>query len=504
MPNISFEPSLPTPPGLPGFGQTGITNFSGVNPPAPLPDPVLDEVGSLYPMSLTAGGPTDAVITFPMTQFTETLSKDLAIYKFINRNGARIDNMGSNPPTWKVRGIFTNHIWPGPSERGIPGQGGWQYGQLFPKNGVFNGNTTFEKMLTLLNNTSGNLWMMHPLLGRKSVQLQSYEYQFMSNQVRDGAYLDMTFIETVPDTALASNLTNPPSVTSVANRLNVAFSHANNVVPTPPGLSLSQFFGQVAGFVHAVTQYPNQIVSAINSDTLVLTATTNVFSNFNTNLNLNGSFVLTAPTVNISLTTGIGIISGSSVSAFTAGAALGGTYPFNQSQRFATVVPQKQAPLGSPLNPYANSSSGTVPNFTSTSQTQAYSQSAQALKAANSLLSLNNNPSKNATTFINKCITATYDLLQYYISLNLSSAASIISNLQQMMYALQVTQNSLNATNSNKGVLMTYVPPSNISWIQLSNVLNNQLDDLFNLNSIANDNYLFVQGGTEITYWQAA
>jgi hypothetical protein len=457
MPNISFLPALPPSPGLPPFLQS---SFMGqAEQVTGTPVVVYDELASLAPMWLQ-NGPNSEKISFPWVNFQEGLTKDLAIHKYPNLDGARIENMGSNPEGWVIKAIFTNHIDPDKAA----GEN-WLRGTLFPGQ--------FYKLLQYLR-APGSKLMNHPLYGPVPVQVVGYSFDFVTTGPRDGAYIIMNLIRTQPDNGI-------PQVAQIS--VVTAGSQCNNAIqtaaglgfPGPPGLSLSQMFGQIASTVQNVLNYPAGVVQGVQDATLPLFSAANLSSN----------------------------VAGANGSLLNASNGLyNSSIAFSQQITQSIIASGKMPPLGSPFNPYP-----TVPGVltnTTSSVVPLFPLNAMAQKATQSLLSLNNNVSKDGNSFISKAITATYDTINYYISLNRSEVSSVISALQQMMYSLQQTQAQLSSnTNYTNVTVQTYLTSNNISWIQLSKTLNNNLDDLFSLNSISDSNYLFVPTNNLVNFYQS-
>ena len=453
-----------------------------------------DELSQLYPMQLSDNVAGSQAYMFPTIVFREQFTKDLIHHKFINRDGAFIENMGSNPEKWQIRAIFTNNIDPSPlplSYRGL----------LFP--------FIFQQVIDLLK-TPGDKLMQHPLYGNQLVQIEGFDYELIASGPRDGAYLNINVVRTNANSGTGSTVNKPIQILSAGRNVNNAMLQGDTLgIPTPPGLSLTQFFGRIASLVQNITQFPNDVVSSVNDTTLALTATTNVFSSLNQNLGLSANVSINPLTFSagagISLSSGTNLVSAGINSTYSTSSDASSAVAYLITQQNTAVVAQKQAPLGSPLNPYQSSNQETVPSNSSVVVQQAYSFNEVAQKATKSLLSLNQNPSPNATVFLDKSIRATYDLLQYYIGLNLSSASYIIFTLQQMMGGLQQAQTNLNGiTTLNSVRTNNYITKTNVSWLQLSSLLNTPLVDLMNLNPIPNVNYMFIPANTLVKYYQQA
>lgn len=448
--SISLTPMLPAPPGLPPAIQQ--STVGAVPPQFTSPVVNYDELSSLLVMSLTSNNST---LNFPTYHFVESVSKDLAVHKFPNKDSGRVENMGTNPSSWKIECPFTNNIDPEPA-RGET----WQRGSLFP--GVF------LQLLQMLK-TPGSKVMQHPLYGNVAVQVVGWEFELVAHGPRDGAFLKISLIETVADNLLPDPI--PVSFITAGKTLNAIFDAVPPGFPPPPGLSLSQFFGEMGSTVQNVINYPSNVLSGIQSTSLVVNAFFSNVANSNT-INQVGTFTLAQ----------------------------------SASLAYTTQQLLKSAPLGSVFNPYP-----TLPGITNSNSTlsvqQTIFQNQATQNAIQSLLSCNNNSSKNPSTFLDKCIQATYDTMQYYIQMNTYQVSSVIAGLQQMLFTLQQAQSTLstNTQNNLSNVsVQTYIPPTNMSWPQLAMSLNNTIDNLFSLNTIQNSNYVFVQAGTPINFYQAS
>jgi hypothetical protein len=445
MVSINLIPQLPSPPGLP-FGNQNTVVAGPNNDPNQYK---FDELSSLLPMSLK--GQTGITYSFPILAFDEELSNDLGIYKYLNKKLAKIEHMGNNPRAWKINAIFTNHISP----TAIRGET-WQYGKLFPD--------VFIPVLQLLD-TPGYKIMQHPIYGQVAVQIVKRSFSINPKQARDGVLLTFECLETEVETQLN---TQTPSIATVGQQVNNQISTLPPDFPPPPGLSLSQFFGQMSNAVQNVLTYPSSVVQEVQDQTMVVNAFVTGTTNSTTSLTL--SYV-------------------------------------NSLIRQAREL-NKPARLGTIFAPYPGAQSiggyDLIDQSSVSSFEQSFATTDVAVKATHSLLSVNNNKSKNTSTFIDKCIQATEDTKQYYISMNAVEVTPVIVSLQQMISSLQSAQATLQTSASPAStIIQTYYPTCNMSWYNLSKQLNNSLDNLFALNTIQDSNHFYVATGTPIRFYQS-
>jgi prophage DNA circulation protein len=317
----------------------------------------------------------------------------------------------------------------------------WVAGALFPS--VNNTNAVFNSLISLLDSDT-ELTLVHPLNGNITVQVESYTYDLNPKGPRDGAYVDIVLIECISQfEPITQTLSNAVIATSAATKLANVFGYQG---VNPPGMSLSQFFGKVNGLLRSALAYPSNTVAAINA--AVIAPATNGFETTT-------SLLLTAP-------------------AYTTSSIL------------TTMQQTKNTVLNSPIQ-YAVSYDKSVYNV------------------MQCVLSSNNTASQNANQFINKQLTVSYNLEQYYISLNNSNYSQIIQYIREYIYQLQQLSTSLsqNLSSTNQSTTVkTYVNPVAMSWAQLSSYLNNDIGDLMQLNQgLIGD--IWVPAFNTINYYQA-
>jgi prophage DNA circulation protein len=422
---MANSPSIP--PGL----ASGSTQPSGSGNTSNLQSALTpDEMASLLPLVIKKFS-SDPGISFPCVMFREEQTKDLAVHKYPNLDGARVENMGSNPAIFHVKAILTNNIYPGLNEN-------WKPGTLFP--------SVFGEIINLLNDP-GNKIIQHPIYGDLSVQVSLFNYELNPvNGPRDGLYLEIHFIETIDDNVpISQQLSTTPAG---INQSAIALDNAIAAAPTglnPPNLTLSQMFGKVANIITSTVQFPNNVVTAVNLDILT---------------SINGSAGIAA--------------------------AIGRTPSYTYNNTLSAIQNTKSAVRTAEIN---------INN--------AYNYDNSTAQATRSLISLNYTPSQNSFQFMDKTMRALIDLMQHYINQLNSFASPIIAAIRQLLFQIQVLQNQLARNSNNQNILVrTYVTQNNVSWAQLSKILNNTIDDLLGLNlDLLTD--IWIPQYTTIKYFQS-
>ena len=209
-----------------------------------------DEMASLLPVRISKSV-SDPFICFPCVMFREEQTKDLAVHKYPNLYGGRVENMGTNPAIYHVKAMLTNNIYPGYNEN-------WKPGTLFPK--------VFSEIINLLN-SPGNLILQHPIYGNSIVQVSLFNYELNpATGPRDGLALEVHFIETIDDTITNSMFFGTaPTVYQKATDLDNAIAGAPDGL-NPPGLTLGQMFGKIANLITSAASFPAATIDAANLD----------------------------------------------------------------------------------------------------------------------------------------------------------------------------------------------------------------------------------------------
>lgn len=117
-------------------------------------------------------------VAFPYATFRNKLRQDLAIHKFVDRDGAHIEGTGRHPLEFSARVPFLNGLTPAASED-------WP-SKLYP--------TVRDAMLRVCaDKASGTL--QHPELGDFTCKLESFEWT-LDATVRSGVWAEVSWIET--------------------------------------------------------------------------------------------------------------------------------------------------------------------------------------------------------------------------------------------------------------------------------------------------------------------
>lgn len=433
-------PGLPKPDTISGAGGHSTLLVSDTNP---------DELSRLQPLALKQGV-GDPGVGFPGLIMHETISKSLAIHMYPNLDSARIENMGRDPAVFRIKAIFTNNIYPGQQET-------WTPGLLFP-------NTFIAVYNALLDNN--NIIFQHPVLGDISVQVKAWTYELNRRVAADGAFMDIELVETIGDNNPITQQVAPPPGSGLKQSA-LALDTAIAGMPqslNPPNLSLSQFFGQVSNLVSQATSYPNNVVNAVNAQIVI-------------------------PVVN-----GVASVGGALINA-----------PAYTVQNTKTAIQNtKNAVLNSPVQTAVSNFKSTfgipTPNPYAPLPGASYTQS--TFNCMQSILHLNNTPCQNAFQLIDKAMRALVDLMQHYIDQNSLLCSETIVAIRQMLLQLQQVQSALSLNTNNQTILVrTYVTQTPMTWMQLSRLLNNPINDLMGLNQgLIND--FWIPSNTTINYFQ--
>lgn len=434
-------PGLPKPDTVSGAGGHQTLLVSDTNP---------DELSRLQPLALKQGA-GDPGVQFPGVMMHETQSKSLAIHLYPNLDSGRIENMGRNPAVFRIRAIFTNNIYPGQNET-------WTPGLLFP-------NTFIAVYNILLDNN--NIVFQHPVLGDISVQVHTWSYELNRKVAADGAYMDIELVETIGDNnPITQQVQAPPG--SGAKQSAIALDTAIAGMPqnlSPPGLSLSQFFGQVTNLISQATSYPNNVVNAVNAQIVI-------------------------PVVNGTTSVGGALVNAPAYTVQNMKTAVQNTKNSVVNSPIQTATSNFKSTFGIPTeNPYAP-----VPGTSYTESTY---------NAMQSILHLNNTPCQNSFQLLNKAMRALVDLMQHYIDQNNIECTQTIVAIRALLLQLQQIQSALSLNTNNQTILVrTYVTQQPLTWMSLSKILNNPIDDLIGLNQgLIND--FWIPANTTINYFQS-
>ncbi len=421
-----------------------------------------DEIAQLLPLSLTGSTNTGSTYStdtsfFPGILFKEDQSFSLAAHLFPNQDSGYIENMGRNPAHFNIRAMMTNNIYPSLNES-------WKPGTLFP-----NG---FKTLINILLN-NGPKVLNHPIYGQVNVQCVSWSYELNAKGPRDGAIVDMILIETLVSSG-PDILNSAITVTPGSGHNNAANSLDNAVallpaVLNPPGLSLTQIFGQINAAVQQAIAVPNNFVNGISQG-------------------------IVNPVIN-----GLGSVGGSLINA--------PAYLANNT--IAAIQGTKDAVAGttvSVVNAINNDTNISFNNLNlknavnpGTSSGVSYDQS--TFNATQSLIALNYTPSQNAVQLMDKVQTVLVNFIQHYTNQNNAACSPVIEALRQYLFQIQQQQSALSQNAANQSaIITTYLTTNYITWQELCNITNNSVDQIMGLNQgLVND--FFIPGNTTINYY---
>lgn len=440
------NPQSLTPVGLPSLvGAPSVsvvkqqTNaLTTIAPPAQFPVND-DELTQLQPMALKYNV-SDNGVSFPGLVFDEAQDKALIPHMYPHVDGARVENMGAHQQIYRIRAILTNNIFPGTKEL-------WKQGDLFPN--------VFNQLLLALADNNPKIFV-HPIKGNVNVQVKSWNYQLMAKGPRDGAIVEFILWETIlGDLATITSQPSPGAASTIAAaNLDNAIGSTNTAF-NPPGLSLSQFFGKLNSLVRSAIAIPNQTIDALNMDLLGVTSGVTGIT----------SAILSAP-------------------AYTLNSILQ-TINANTNLVIGTTNVNSINASGVPI-----------------AQSVFYDES--TWNAVQAMVSLNYNQSSSASQLLDKADASLQAMQQHYINQNTVEVAPVIEALKQYQYQIQQTKTQLVQTgNSNQQYvsIQQYVTKSAMTWLQLSELLNNQISDLVSLNQDLMKK-IWVPTNTSINYYQ--
>lgn len=396
-------------------------------------------------------------IPFPCISFTENSSQDLAVHKYPNLDGARIELTGRNPSTYSCKAILANNIYPAAGEN-------WNQGDLFPD--------VFEQILNKLYNSTTFGVLQHPFLGNRNVMPVKWDYSFIGKGPRDGVFLDITWIETIADSDILTTISMPSSLadlqstgasldTEYSSTPLQPFNPSDPTAPTitklqspnPTNLTLGQFFSKISGTIRNVASFPQTVIAPINAQILQISSS----------------------------------IQG-------AGAGIATSYA-QLSQYGKSIVNQNKGLIlhGPISNAYYYDKASNTPifNIDQNALNNVYS----------TLFALNNNSNNNANLLIQSSMAFIFAMIKYYQSLQRVETANIVGLLFQFLGQLQSTLASFTSNNNNYSI-NTYVVMVPTTLFALSKNLNNSIGQLLQLNSQLNKLYI-VPDATVIQYYQA-
>lgn len=442
--------------------------MSGGNGQALSADSTPDELSSLQPLALKQDA-FGSKVGFPGRIMHEEQTKSLAIHLYPNLDSGRVENMGRNPATFRIRAIFTNNIYPGKNET-------WSPGRLFPQ--------TFVAVYNILLE-SNNITFQHPILGDITCQVHSWSYELNRAVAADGAYMEIELVETIGDNNPITNQVAPPPGSGLqqsANALDNAIAGMPDTL-NPPNMSISQIFGQISNLIDQATSFPNNVVNALNSQ-IVIPVINGLASVGGALINTPASIV---QNTNAAIQATKNSVLNSPIS--TAVSNFEQTFGINQTNLFVPV--QKPTINFGTSNPVNLNQAGTP----------AYTPS--TYKAMQSIIHLNNTPSQSAFQLMDKTMRTLVDLQQHYMDQNDSRCSPAIEAIRGMLLQVQQTQSALSLNTNNQTIrVFNYVTLVPMTWFQLAKRLNNTIDDLMGLNQ-GQITDLWVPAFSTINYFQA-
>lgn len=189
-------------------------------------------------------------VSFPVTEMKMSFSHDQKQHKFWRVDGARIENNGRNPLMFKARIPFSNHVSPGKNES-------FTTGDLYP-------NAFRAFVNTTAVGTTGTL--IHPEFGPVQCKVEGEVDINWSPNLRDGATVDVTWIETRDDDS-ASALINVSPVQGVQTRAaDLDRQLAQTVLPQDPVFtpSFEDQMNSIAGIADQISLQSQRVVGKID------------------------------------------------------------------------------------------------------------------------------------------------------------------------------------------------------------------------------------------------
>ena len=186
-------------------------------------------------------------VSFPTSEFEDTLRQDLVIHRMADRNGGYVEGTGRHPYEITAQIPFLNHIYAAPSET-------WPQGALYPYQ--------FRRFIkACLEGTSGPL--VHPEYGALNCKIDLTKTKW-AGKVRGGVWVTASWVESDDTQAdqLGKNLSNASPITDlVANADNLdeniatlltAFNAQQNPLPALQ-FSFSDLVRGVVGVIDSTT-----------------------------------------------------------------------------------------------------------------------------------------------------------------------------------------------------------------------------------------------------------
>lgn len=233
-------------------------------PPASGPPPDINTI--VGPVASQAAASTDELfagllelswkeVSIPYSRLTFEFRHDLAIHKFVDRDGAHVEATGRGPIEITARVPMINGLDQGPNEH-------WQR-PLYP--------FTRDKLLKVaLDRTSGTL--QHPEFGPITCKLERIRWE-LDAAVRGGVWIDISWIETDDDAtnSIDEALASPSPLANAqaaANDLTFQLSTVDpNVVPQPyvPTIGFDDLMNAIRGVVDTPTLLQKQYAGRVDN-----------------------------------------------------------------------------------------------------------------------------------------------------------------------------------------------------------------------------------------------
>ena len=223
-----------------------------------IPAGASDNVGTLYQSLLPFEWNS---VGIPYTEMKMTLRQDLVIHKFVDRDGAYVENTGRAPLQFEAACPFVNTLAPGLADS-------WSQ-PLYP--------TNWRALIQACQEGDTGV-LQHPELGSITCKVETVITNWKSTE-RGGPSVHITWVETDDSNLNPSNALSQPSPISAANaacatldsNLGEADPAVIPVLPTFPS-TFSQLMGQLSGlalqaqlFVHEFGGQIDTIVYQCNS-----------------------------------------------------------------------------------------------------------------------------------------------------------------------------------------------------------------------------------------------
>lgn len=193
-------------------------------------------------------------VPFPATSFRMVLRHDLAIHKFVKRDGASVEGTGRAPLEFTASIPFFNDIDPGPRES-------WVRGSLYPDG--------WRRFIAVCSEMATG-YLQQPEIGRIKCKLEHCETDW-SFSARGGVTVNATWLETVEDDSDFAELI--ASVSPVASAIEAGADidrHLSELTPPLPKLpvyepTFESFMRSIQGVFDQQTLLTKRITGTIDN-----------------------------------------------------------------------------------------------------------------------------------------------------------------------------------------------------------------------------------------------